>query len=305
MERFLQEVIGQPLIINNTGMDALELLVRNIQQKEVSQLKTGKYIVRIVGSDKGEQLLSYDSPFDMPGCGDDNPFDQYPEGSVAIIPLVGMMTKYGSWWSYGVDDIANMVRQATASDKIKCMVLLTNTPGGTTASVYQFEDALRNNTKPIVGLVDGMAMSGGKYSISFCDKILAMNRMCQVGNIGTMMSLVNSTESDKQYGYKRIEVYPPESKFKNLAVREALNGDTKRLIEEQLTPWAIHFQNTVKENRPGIDTSVEGILGGRDFYAYDAVANGLIDGIGNMNDAVNLALQLCDERKQTYSLFKN
>jgi protease-4 len=131
-----------------------------------------------------------------------------------------------------------------------------------------------------------------------------MNRMCEIGSIGTFAQLIDTREMDKKWGYKIVQVYPPESKYKNLEAREALDGKPERLIREVLTPYAIHFQNIIKENRPKLDTSVEGILEGRVFYAYDAISAGLIDGLMNLEQTKERVGILFDSRKSFYSQFK-
>ena len=68
-----------------------------------------------------------------------------------------------------------------------------------------------------------------------------------------------------------------------------MEGNPDRIIKEQLTPFAIHFQNIIKDNRRKINQSEEGILEGKVFYAYDAVNNRLIDGL--MNKEVLPAVQ--------------
>jgi protease-4 len=239
----------------------------------------------------------------------DNPFDSYEENSVVVIPIMGMMTKYGyiDWDEYrrvfGMDTVAKLIKLADKSSKISGIVLLCNTPGGTTQSIYGLEDALRNRIKPVIGLIDGMCMSGGIYTLSFCDKIFATHRMCEIGSIGTFAKILDNTEMLKKEGLKVISVYPPESSWKNKAVREAIEGKTELLIDESLTPFAIHFQNIIKENRPKLDTAVEGILEGREFYAYDAITHKLIDGLRNIDQAIEEVHKLAKDNKKFYSQF--
>ncbi|MDR1866124.1 MAG: S49 family peptidase [Bacteroidales bacterium] len=237
---------------------------------------------------------------DEPGV---NPYDKLEENSIAVIPLTGMMMKYGYWWRPGVDMLADLIRMADASERIVGTVLLTDTPGGTTSSVIQMEDAMRNRTKPCVGLIDGECCSGGVYVASFCDELYAMNRMCEVGSIGTYAQIIDTREADKKWGYRVEQIYPPESKYKNLPLREAMEGKPERLIREELSPYAIHFQNIIKANRPNLDASAEGILEGKVFYAYDAVENGLIDGIMNMQQVKDRVKALSDRQQLIYSQF--
>ena len=293
---FLQEIFSSLMLLRESGLNAIEIMVRSIIE--------GKSI-------KTEETKTTNlSGFFLPETDESgkNPYDVFEENSVAIIPITGLMLKYGyrGWYEYkyGCDDYANMIRLADQSPKIAGTVLLCNTPGGTTSSIIQLEDALRNRTKKSVALVDYQCCSGGMYVASFCDKIYSMNRMCEVGSIGTYAQFVNDSEALKKWGYIIEEIYPPESKYKNLPEREAIDGKPDRIIKEQLTPFAIHFQNIIKENRPKLNQSTEGILEGKVFYAYDAIENGLIDGLMNLEQAIKKVQDLTQIQQSIYSSFK-
>lgn len=289
---FLQEIFSSKMLLRESGLNAIDSTVRNIiEGKPIKAEET-----------KTTYLSGVFLPeFEEPGK---NPYNDFEENSVAIIPIVGMMLKYGYWWRYGCDDLANMIRLADQSPKISGTVLLFNTPGGTTSSIIQLEDAMRNRTKRSIGLIDYQCCSGGIYTASFCDEIYAMNRMCEVGSIGTYAQFINDSKAQEKYGYKIEQAYPPESKYKNLPEREALDGKPDRIIKEQLTPFAIHFQNIIKENRKSLNQSAEGILEGKVFYAYDAIENGLIDGLINIEQAIKRVQDLSEIQQSIYSSFK-
>ena len=289
---FLQEIFSSKLLLHESGLNAIDGIVRNIADgKEIKQkdLKTTNI--------SGVVVPDYDDS-------GSNPYDQFEENSIAIIPITGTMLKYGYWWGYGCDDYANLIRLADSSPQIAGTILLFNTPGGTTSSVIQLEDALRNRTKKSIALVDYLCCSAGMYTASFCDEIHAVNRMCEVGSIGTYQQFVNVSKANEKYGYEIISVYPPESKYKNLPEREALDGKPERIIQEQLTPYAIHFQNLIKENRPKLNLQTEGIIEGKVFYAYDAVENGLIDSIMNLEQAIDRVKTLSENQQTYYSFLK-
>ena len=289
---FLQEVFTSKMLLCESGLNVIENMIRDtiegksIKQEEIKTVNTsGLFIPELDDSEE-------------------NPFDSFEENSVAVIPIIGIMLKYGYWWRLGCDDIANLIRLADQSDMIAGTVLLFNTPGGTTSSIIQLEDAMRNRRKKSVALIDYQCCSGGIYAASFCDEIYAMNRMCEVGSIGTYASFINDTEALKKWGYKIEHIYPPESKYKNLPEREAIEGKPDRIIKEQLTPFATHFQSIIKDNRRKLNQSEEGILEGKVFYAYDAVNNGLIDGLKNMEQTVDRVKELANVQKSIYSSFK-
>ena len=170
---------------------------------------------------------------------------------------------------------------------------------------YKIEEALRNRKKPCVGLIESLACSAGCYAISFCDTIGAINSMCQVGCIGVLTSFVDYSKIEEKMGVKTITILPPESDYKNLPEREAIDGDTSRYIKEQLSPMAVAFQNIIKENRPNLDLSEEGILRGKTFFAQDAIKNGLIDKIMSLEDAIQEVHTLSDKYNAIYSLKTN
>ena len=288
---FLQEIFSSGMLFRESGLNAIERTIRNIIEGKT--VKTEETKDRHVFGDFIPEI-------EDPGK---NPYDSFDENSVAVIPIIGMMLKYGYWWGYGCDDLADMIRLADQSPKICGTILLFNTPGGSSSSVIQLEDAMRNRTKKSVALIDYQCCSGGLYVASFCDEIYAINRMCEVGSIGTYAQFVNDSKALDSWGYKIVQIYPPESKYKNLPEREARDGKPDRIIKEQLTPFAIHFQNIMKENRRKLDLSEEGILEGKVFYAYDAINNGLIDGLMNLDGAIERVQKLANIQKSIYSYF--
>ena len=236
-----------------------------------------------------------------------NYFNQsgYYAEHIAIISITGMMTKYArinwdgetlEWIVPGMDDIATLMEFVMSKDECDGVILVMNTPGGTTQSLIRIEEVLKQRTKPVVALVDGMCASAGMYVASLCDRIFANNRMCSVGSIGVMVQLLDDSQFLKKNGFKIIEIYPPESSDKNKPYRDALDGKTQTMIDEILTPLAVNFQNIVKDHRP-IDEKVEGVLSGKMFYAEEAQNAGLIDGICTFAAAVSAIRGIQTERK--------
>lgn len=306
--QIITEISSSPLLMRETALKEVELIIANMQNgNKAGHNASSKIISTLKHKIYSQQanLICCDEVDD-----DNDPFSSYAENTVIIIPIIGCMFKYNTIdrneWKYvtGMDTIANLIRKADASPNISGTILLSNTPGGTTQSIYQLEDALRNRTKPCIGLVDGQCCSAGIYALSFCDKIFATNRMCEIGSIGTFAKIMDDSKQDEMLGIKIISVYPPESSYKNLAIREALDGNPQKIIDESLSPFATHFQNIIKTNRPKLDQSAEGILEGRVFYAYDAITYKLIDGLKNMTQTVELVLSMVQQQKDIYSQFK-
>ncbi|WP_163628913.1 S49 family peptidase [Paludibacter sp. 221] len=225
-----------------------------------------------------------------------NPFNEWTEDSIAIIPLYGVMMKYGYWWSYGVDDIATIIRLAYQSENISAVILKMDTPGGSTDSLFLLQEVLSEKTKPTYGFVDGMCASCGYIVASYLDKLYAINPMARIGSIGVMAQIVIPNKENARY--QIIEVYPDESKDKNLPERQAVDGNQEPL-KEQLAKLAIHFQDIVKENRPGINPEV---LSGKMYYAYEAESLGMIDGVRTLTQVISELEILIAKRKEILSI---
>jgi len=293
--KFLQQVVGEKLSISENGLESLRLLVNDLLHNHTITAEIEPASVQVVGCNSHTTLS-------CGGYSDFNLFADTQKGSVAIIPIIGLMTKYATWYSYGMDLVAYIVRQAQESENISGIILYMNTPGGITSAVFALEEEIRKVTKPIVTFIDSTMASLGVYIGVLTNKIYAINRMAEVGSIGVMAEIRDYTEMEEKYGIKTITILPPESAWKNRPVREALEGKDELLITESLSPWAVNFQNIVKDNRPDLDLSVDGIIGGRMFYAYDAEKNGLIDGIKSLDEVIAEVQQMNETRKAMLNL---
>lgn len=211
--------------------------------------------------------------------------NQSETGKVAVIEINGVLTKNGGLCSYGTSEIAQMIAEVEKNEHYIGGVLKIDSPGGSVNSIFPLEDVLSHKKKPWVGLVD-LAASGGYYTASYMDCIIATNRMAEVGSIGVLCMIVDDTEKLKKEGINVIKVYPSISNFKHKVENEAKQGNLA-LMEEELEKWGLHFQDVVKRNRPNLNMSIEGLLNGKVFYAYEALENGLIDKIGNIDTAVD------------------
>ncbi len=273
LNTFLHQIRSSPLMLHSSGYEALSDLANSYLNGNIPQEKK----IITICSHHGQ---GYDDNQSS------NPFDHWQEGSIAILPLNGIMLKSGSWFYYGVDEIARIQELAYQSGKISAVLFKGNTPGGSTDSVYLMEEIFRNKTKPTYMLVDGSLCSCGMYIGSFCDKIYAVNPMCQVGSIGVFGRLIGPSEGS---GYKMVEVYPDESHLKNYPEREALQGNTEPMKQE-LSKLAVHFQDIIRENRPGLTD--KDAFAGKTYFAHEAVSIGMIDAVKTEKETISELINL-------------
>jgi protease-4 len=213
-----------------------------------------------------------------------------PAGSVAIIPVKGTMMKYGTMCSYGTEEIAARFADAFASKKIAAIVMDIDSGGGAVNAIAPLANLLSSKSKPVIALCD-TAASAAYYVASGTDHIMADNNLSAgFGSIGVVTSFVDMQPYWEMQGVKFHTIYAKESKDKNLAFEKALKGDYEMMQDEILSPLARQFQNHVKQSRATkLKSETPGILTGKMFFAEDALENGLIDSIGNMEKALLLA----------------
>ena len=234
-------------------------------------------------------------------------FDEFPRGSVALIRIDHVMTKFGNWCMWGTENYANLLLKASEHENIIGAIIAYHTPGGAVSSVFPLENAIEKTKEsiPVVTVIDSNTFSCGYYNGCQGKKVIAIHPMAELGSIGVMAMLVNDKERMKEAGLEILEIYPEESKYKNLPVREALKKKFDLLIEDELKPLAISFQEHVKKHRgKKLDLGVEGLLEGKTFFAKDALEYGLIDGIGTMETALEEVLKLANRTKMQQTLYQ-
>lgn len=216
-----------------------------------------------------------------------------PSGSIGIIHITGNMIKYGNRYCWGSDELINFAKGFDNHPNMIGQIWKIDSGGGSVGSVSPYLDFLKNKRKPVLSLCDFCA-SAAVWAASGTDYIQAENDISSAfGSIGVMASFRTFIQYYKDQGIEEHTVYADSSSDKNKDYEQAIKGDYKLLKELTLNPLAVKFQNTIQQNRQGkLDTSVEGILKGRMFYAEDAVAYGLADGIGNLDQAIEKVKEL-------------
>ena len=227
-------------------------------------------------------------------------YDHAPEGSVAVIPIKNQMLKEDSLSSYGTETMSQFLREAADHKNIAAAIMDFDTGGGSVDSIPPVLDAIRyaQQVMPVIGMAD-MAASAGYYSIAATDLVVAGNDISsEFGSIGVMMSFADVRPAWEKEGVVFHTIYAPESNYKNLPFEKALKGEYDLIKKEELSPLARKFQTDVRNFRGGkIKLTEKGILNGRMFYAKDAIKVGLADEIGNLDYAVERALDMAKNFK--------
>ncbi len=217
------------------------------------------------------------------------------EKTVAVIPLHGSLTKYDTCSTYGTSYFAEHLKKLASRDDVVAVVLDIDSGGGACNAVAPMVEAIKavkSSGKPVLAHCDFCA-SAAYWIASYCDFLYMDNSLSEVGSIGALVRLVDDRGPDPSTGYRIIEVYARESTEKNKAYRDALDGDYKAM-EEHLSVLVGHFQKSVRENRPAIDTSAHGVMSGACFYPDEAIRLGMADGIQSLASVIEIAFAISE-----------
>lgn len=226
-------------------------------------------------------------------------FNDAPKGSIAVIPVTGPILKHDNCGDPGSMTRARQIKEANDHPNIDAIIFDMDSPGGMVDGTQTFADAIKSTTKPTIAIInDGMSASAAYWLASQCDEIYVSRKTDMVGSIGVYLTFADFTKMYEDKGVKIHEIYAPQSTEKNQDFKEAKKGNYK-LVEEELRFIADTFINAVKEGRGSkLNLSAGDPFKGKMFFADDAQAIGLIDGIKTMDEVIARAAELSQTSNQ-------
>jgi protease-4 len=175
---------------------------------------------------------------------------------------------------------------------IKAIVLRINSPGGgVTASDDIHAEIVRFKTKhavPVVAALGDLAASGGYYVACAADHIVA-HPTSVTGSIGVILMNLNLEGLMGKIGV-RNETFKAGEHKDLLSPFRGATPEERRIVQTILDGLHARFVTVVRESRPKLDPARLGELtDGRIFDAAQALDAGLVDQIGDLHAAIDLA----------------
>lgn len=192
----------------------------------------------------------------------------------------------------GGDTTAAQIRDARLDPKVKAIVLRVNSPGGsvTASEVIRSElAAAKAAGKPVVVSMGGMAASGGYWISTPADYIVA-NPSTLTGSIG-IFGVINTVENSLDaLGVHTDGV--ATSPLADISVTKALPPEVQQMMQLSIENGYKRFITLVANARKSTPEQVDKIAQGHVWTGQDAKANGLVDSLGDFDDAVAKAAEL-------------
>lgn len=206
----------------------------------------------------------------------------------------------------GPELIIKALRKARNTSSVKGIVLRINSPGGSALASEMIwrELELTKEEVPLVVSMGNLAASGGYYLACNADRIFAEPTTI-TGSIGVFGVIPNVSKLAATIGVNAEQVRT--NKGPNYSVFEPMTDEFRAVIKEGIEEIYSTFLERVATGRAMTVQAVDSIAQGRVWSGAEALNNGLIDELGNLEDAISYAAELAeitDYKVRNYPSYK-
>lgn len=265
-----------------------------LEQKLVDKLATRSEIEELMSQKFGwnqlQQEFNYINYIDYTPSPDKK--EQVKDDKIAVIFANGAIIDGEKVpGSVGGDTTATEIRQARLNNDVKAIVLRVNSPGGsvTASEVIRAELVKARAVKPVIISMGGTAASGG-YWISTPANYIIASPSTLTGSIGIFGVISTFENSLDAIGVHTDGV--STSPLADATVTKALPTEFSQIMQMSIKKGYLTFIGLVAKSRNKTATEVDQIAQGRVWTGSDALKNGLVDQLGDFDDAIKKAAEL-------------
>jgi protease-4 len=203
---------------------------------------------------------------------------------IAIVEIRGVITQSSG--------IIEEIHQYLDDEGVKAIILRIDSPGGGVGPSQEiYREVMKiKSKKKVVTSMGSVAASGGYYVACASDLIVA-NPGTITGSIGVIMEFTNIEELFRKIGIKGVVVKSGELKDMGSPFRE-MTPEERRVIQGVIDNVHQQFIQAVAEGRKLDRSKVAQIADGRILTGEQAKQLGLVDQIGNLEDAIDTAAKM-------------
>lgn len=256
----------------------------------ITEDKWAEMVPALIRHAKGTKLTETELLAFMGGRDDNEPPKSSKRGTVAIVPVRGVIAHRMDALSMSsggasCERIDAMIDQVAKDDAIAEIAYDFDTPGGTVTGLKETSArmfALRGIKKQ-TAFIKGQCCSAGIWLASQCDEIIA-TESSEVGSIGVFAAHKDLSEALAKEGIK-IRMFKSEKLKAEGNPFEPLTDEAAERIQARVDASGLDFRKDVGRGRGLTAAQVREQYGaGITFTAKDAKAVGLIDRIGSLED---------------------
>ena len=182
------------------------------------------------------------------------------------------------------------LQELREDDDVKAVVLRVNSPGGSAYASEQIwrEVQLLSKEKPVIVSMGALAASGGYYISCGANKIFA-EPTTLTGSIGIFGMIPDATELLTDKLGLSFDVVKTNAHSDFGAMGRPLNESECGLMQAYINQGYELFTGRVAQGRNISQDSVKAVAEGRVWTGEQAMKIGLVDKLGNLNDAIAAA----------------
>jgi len=190
------------------------------------------------------------------------------------------------------EETITWLKKYRKDSSIKAVVIRINSPGGAVAPSQEIYEEVKKlaKVKPVVVSMAAVGASGAYYISSAATKIYA-NPGTITGSIGVIMEIPNLKGLMQKLGIKTEVI--KSGKHKDLAsIFRGIGKEERKILQNVINDIHEQFIRAVSEGRKIPIEKIRAIADGRIFSGKQAKALGLVDELGNLEDAIKEAASL-------------
>lgn len=200
---------------------------------------------------------------------------------VGVVEITGVIVE--------ARDAIDQIKQLREEDSIKAIVVRINSPGGAVAPAQEIYREIRKTVplKKVIASLGSVAASGGYYIAAAADGIMASPGTI-TGSIGVIMAYTNYRALLDKIGLVPVVVKSGVYKDTGSPVREMTEKE-RELLEDFTAKIHRQFVKDIVDGRRMDTQKVEALANGRIYTGEESQALGLVDRLGNIEDAIEWA----------------
>ena len=218
------------------------------------------------------------------------------DGKVGIVEIQGVITES--------KDILNLIKRFREDDEIKSIVIRIDSPGGVIGPSQEIYREIRKTTpeKKIIASMGSIAASGGYYIAAATNGIIA-NPGTITGSIGVILAYTNFRAVLDKIGM--VPVVIKSGPFKDMgSPTKKMSKEEKDVLQAFVDQAHQQFVSAIAEGRKMDIDHVKSLADGRIYTGEEAVKQGLVDRLGNFEDAIEWAGQLGGIQGRVSTVYK-
>ena len=188
----------------------------------------------------------------------------------------------------------SQLEQAAEDERVKAVILEVDSPGGSVVASDEMHGAIRDfkqeTGKPVVVCMKETAASGGYWISTAADEVVA-NPATLTGSIGVILPLTNMEEAEKKLGIKQEVVKSGEFKDIGSSSRQ-ITPEEREIFQALIDENYDQFVKVIAQGRDMPEGEVRRIADGRIYTGLQAESLGLVDGLGDLDEAAEASRRL-------------